>query len=417
MFASTLDRGPLRMPERSDFLAEGGANVPLTLPEGFDAEFILKRMEELEASDVHIFAGSRPSLKVHGNHFELIKTGNREDLHPLPDAQVKVLLQDLMRDLPSSVQEKILEKGEDVDFAVSREAGRFRVNAGLAQGKFFFVIRQLPKKILSAEEIGLPAQLMQDLATAEGGLYLVTGATGSGKTTTLACFAQHLLTQRQHMIISIEDPTEFVFKNDLKVNGDEESDYVHCGKVLQREVGTDLDSFSKGLRSALREAPDVILVGELRDEETMETAIEAAETGHIVLSTLHTDRAVQAPARIIDQFAGNEQESIRAMLSNNLRAVISQKLIPKVKHGEGRVAAVEYMKVNDAIRTLIRLNKGGEKNAEMERTIRASGRTEGMRLMDDALAELYDRGVISFAEAHRAAHEKEAFEQRYARMS
>jgi twitching motility protein PilT len=278
---------------------------------------------------------------------------------------------------PERNQQEIQEEGgTDFGFAFG-DAARFRVAVFKAKGNISMVLRQIPNKLLSFEDIGLPS-IVKSLCRRPRGLFLVTGPTGSGKTTSLATMIDYINTELDMHIITVEDPIE----------------YYHSHKksmVNQREVGTDVPSFSEALRRALRQDPDVILVGELRDLETMEAAIRAAETGHLVFGTLHTTGCQGTISRICDQFPTNQQEQIRVQLSTNLIAVLSQALLPRTT--TGRVAAYEFMVVTPAISNLIRENKVYRIDSSIQ-----TGKKYGMQLLDDHLWSLYDQGIISVEE-------------------
>jgi twitching motility protein PilT len=278
---------------------------------------------------------------------------------------------------PERNQQEIQEEGgTDFGFAFG-DAARFRVAVFKAKGNISMVLRQIPNKLLSFDDIGLPA-IVKSLCRRPRGLFLVTGPTGSGKTTTLATMIDYINSELDHHIITIEDPIEYYHKHKKSM-------------VNQREVGTDVPSFAEALRRALRQDPDVILVGELRDLETMESAIRAAETGHLVFGTLHTTGAQGTISRIADQFPVNQQEQIRVQLSTNLIAVLSQALLPRTT--TGRVAAYEFMVVTPAISNLIRENKVYRINSSIQ-----TGKKYGMQLLDDHLWILYENSIISVEE-------------------
>ena len=332
-----------------------------------------------KASDLHLSAGLVPMLRVHGD----IRRINGE---ALPHQAVLALLDGLMNDSQRQHFEKFLEV--DFSFEVPGLA-RFRVNAFNHNRGAGAVLRTIPSEILSLAQLKAPKILAQ-LAVKPRGLVLVTGPTGSGKSTTLAAMVNHLNDTRNAHILTVEDPIEF----------------VHASKkslIHQREVGRDTHSFAAALRSALREDPDAILVGEMRDLETIRLAMTAAETGHLVFGTLHTSSAAKTIDRIIDVFPAEEKDMVRAMLSESLVAVISQTLC-KVKDGSGRVAAHEIMLGTSAIRNLIR----EAKVAQMYSAIQ-TGNGVGMQTLDQNLSELVKRNVISPAEARSKAKIPENF--------
>lgn len=332
-----------------------------------------------QASDLHLSAGLPPMLRLHGDM-------RRIKLDPLGDDAVRAMLHDIMSD----GQRQIYEHLRELDFAFEvKGLARFRVNAFQQQRGAAAVFRTIPGRIATLEELQAP-RLFADLALRPRGLVLVTGPTGSGKSTTLAAMIDHLNATRYGHILTVEDPIEF----------------VHAPKrclINQREVGPMTRSFSAALKSALREDPDAILVGELRDLETMRLALTAAETGHLVLATLHTSSAAKTVDRIIDVFPAEEKEMVRAMLSESLQAVIAQTLC-KTRDGQGRVAAHEIMLGTSAIRNLIRESKV----AQMYSTIQTS-QALGMQTLDQSLAELVRRERISAAEARGKARNPENF--------
>lgn len=320
---------------------------------------------EKNASDVHLTVGLPPTFRIDGQLVSLIEDKlTPEDTLDL----VKQALDDKRLN-------KLNEDGE-IDFSYSiPSVGRFRVNVFKQRGTYAMVLRIIPLDIPSMNELGIPP-VVNELSRLPRGLILVTGPTGSGKTTTLASIINKINSERRCHIITMEDPLEYLHKHKKSI-------------VNQREVGSDTLSFANGLRGALREDPDVILVGEMRDLETISIAITAAETGHLVLSTLHTNGAAKTIDRIVDVFPPYQQQQIRVQLSAVIEAVISQQLLPKAT-GSGRVAAHEIMLATPAIRNLIREGK----NHQIDTSIQTSGAL-GMQTMDTSLINLYKRGLIT----------------------
>jgi len=331
-----------------------------------------------KASDLHLSAGVPPLIRVDGDV-------RRLNVPPLTHKDVHALVYDIMTDKQRKEYEERLEA--DFSFEVPGLA-RFRVNAFVQNRGAAAVFRTIPSDVLTLDDLGAP-DVFRTISENPRGLVLVTGPTGSGKSTTLAAMIDYINSSKHHHILTIEDPIEFVHHNKLSL-------------INQREVHRDTLSFSNALRSALREDPDVILVGELRDLETIRLAMTAAETGHLVFGTLHTTSAPKTIDRIIDVFPGEEKAMVRSMLSESLRAVISQTLLKKV--GGGRVAAHEVMVGVPAIRNLIR----EDKIAQMYSVIQ-TGASHGMQTMDQCLLNLVNRGVITKQDAMAKAQDKNAF--------
>ena len=331
------------------------------------------------ASDLHLSSGLPPMIRVHGDV-------RRINLPPLEHKDVHELIYDIMNDSQRKIYEETLEC--DFSFAIPGLA-RFRVNAFNQERGPAAVMRTIPSKILTLEQLNAP-RIFADLALKPRDLVLVTGPTGSGKSTTLAGMVNHLNENEYGHILTVEDPIEFVHESKKCL-------------INQREVGPHTMSFNNALRSALREDPDAILVGELRDLETIRLALTAAETGHLVFGTLHTSSAAKTIDRIVDVFPAEEKEMVRSMLSESLQAVISQTLL-KVKDGSGRVAAHEIMIGTPAIRNLIR----EAKIAQMYSAIQ-TGNNMGMQTLDQNLTDLVKRNVISVGTARAAAKIPENF--------
>ncbi len=330
------------------------------------------------ASDLHLSAGEPPMLRVDGDI-------RRINLPALDHKTVHALIYEIMNDKQRKEYEEFLET--DFSFEIPGLA-RFRVNAFNHHRGAGAVFRTIPRRILTLEDIDAPP-VFKEIAEYPRGLVLVTGPTGSGKSTTLAAMIDHINSTRHGHVLTIEDPIEFVHDNKKCL-------------ITQRELHRDTLGFTEALKSALREDPDVILVGEMRDPETIHLALSAAETGHLVFGTLHTSSAAKTIDRIIDAIPAGEKEMVRAMLSESLRAVISQMLLRK--NGGGRVAVHEILIATPAIRNLIRENKVPQIYSAIQ-----TGQQLGMQTLDQALQELVKKDVITRLEARKAAVNKELF--------
>jgi twitching motility protein PilT len=331
-----------------------------------------------KASDLHLSSGLPPMIRVHGDIRKI-------NLPEMDHAEVHRMLYDIMND----TQRKVFEEKLECDFSFEiPDLARFRVNAFNQQRGAGAVFRTIPSKVLTLEELNAP-RVFKDLADTPRGIVLVTGPTGSGKSTTLAAMVDYINETQMSHILTVEDPIEFVHNSKKSL-------------VNQREVGPHTQSFDNALRSALREDPDVILVGEMRDLETIRLALTAAETGHLVFGTLHTSSAAKTIDRVVDVFPAAEKEMVRSMLSESLRAVISQTLC-KTKDEQGRVAAHEIMIGTPAIRNLIRENK----IAQMYSAIQ-TGQNVGMQTLDQNLQDLVKRNIISAGEARTKAANRDS---------
>jgi twitching motility protein PilT len=340
--------------------------------EGSGAEFklrrALERMVQQHASDLHLKVGRPPVLRVHG---ELRET----DLPSLRAEDLKRCAEQLL----SARQREEFTERREIDFAVGVAGlGRFRVNLFQQRGTLGFTFRAIPFEIPSARELMLP-EVLEELALSPRGLVLVTGITGSGKSTTLASMLQHLNESRSVNIITVEDPIEFLHR-DLRAI------------ISQREVGTDTLSFHAALRHVLRQDPDVIMLGEVRDQESMETVLKAANTGHLVMSTLHTTDASQTISRVVSFFPPHEHAEVRALLAEALRAIISMRLIPRAD-GSGRVPALEILINTAAVADRIR---AGDQLHTLHDLIAEGRSTYGMQTFDQSLMNLFRQGLVSY---------------------
>ncbi|MDD3654489.1 MAG: type IV pilus twitching motility protein PilT [Desulfotomaculaceae bacterium] len=355
------------------------------------ADTILKLAFKLGASDVHVTVNSAPAFRLHGTLLPFDAPEWQGRLSAEAAATGKLTPEDtelLVRQIMTEEQYRKFQEIGELDFSYAiAGVGRFRINTFKQQGNAGFVIRLINSKILSFQELGLP-EVLADLSRKPRGLVLVTGPTGSGKSTTLASMIDLINRERHHHIITLEDPIEFVHQHNKCI-------------INQREVGRDTCSFASALRAAMREDPDVILVGEMRDPETIGTAITAAETGHLVLGTLHTSSAAQTIDRIIDVFPPHQQQQIRVQLESTLQGIIAQTLVPRMDQ-PGRVAAIEILVATPAIRNLIREGKTYQINSQIQ-----TGARFGMQTLDMALRALYLKKMISREDALSRANDVE----------
>lgn len=344
-------------------------------------ENLLEHVIKNKASDLHLQVGLPPMLRVDGKLNPIAST---------PDL-TEELVENLVFSILDDDQKQVLLKDKEFDFSFAfGDLGRFRVNAYHERGNIAAALRLIPNEILTTEQLGLP-NVVNGFADYPRGLVLVTGPTGSGKSTTLAALVDKINTERAEHIITIEDPIEFTHKSKKSV-------------VVQREVHYDTYSFSAALRSSLRQDPDVVLIGEMRDLETISAAITIAETGHLVFATLHTNSAAQSIDRMIDVFPPHQQPQIRAQLSNILMAICSQRLVPTI--GGGRVAAAEVLVATPAVRNIIREGKSHQLDAVIQ-----TGADKGMQSMDRTLVALIRSGSITYDDAKTFAVDLEEFER------
>lgn len=344
-------------------------------------EILLEEVIRKRASDLHIQVGLPPMLRIDGA------------LVPIPgyDNLTEEGVEQLLFAILDDDQKQILLKDKEFDFSFAfGDLGRFRVNAFHERGNMAGAMRLIPNEIKSVTELGMPA-VVTNFANYPRGLVLVTGPTGSGKSTTLAAIVDQINTERAHHIITIEDPIEFTHKSKKSV-------------VVQREVHYDTYSFSAALRSSLRQDPDVVLIGEMRDLETISAAITIAETGHLVFATLHTNSASQSIDRMIDVFPPHQQPQIRSQLANILMAICSQRLVPAI--GGGRVVAAEILVATPAVRNIIREGKSHQLDAVIQ-----TGADQGMQSMDKTLVSLVQAGTVTYDEARNFAVDLSEFER------
>ena len=346
----------------------------------FNLRALLEEMIQKNASDLHITAAEKPKLRVDG---DIVDSSIPEMLTPKDTLQ-------LAYSVLTENQKKRFETDDELDFSFGiQNLARFRGNVFKQRGCVAMVIRMIPFNVRTFQELGLPPVIAK-LAERPRGLILVTGPTGSGKSTTLAAIIDKINKERKGHIITVEDPIEFIHRHQSCI-------------VNQREIGTDTKTFASALKYALREDPDVILVGEMRDLETVSAALTIAETGHLVLATLHTNSAAESINRVIDVFPSTQQSQVRAQLAFVLEGVVTQTLLPKLK-GRGRSMAAEIMVATPAIRALIRDDKVHQIYSAMQ-----SGKKFGMQTMNDALFQLYTAREVAQEECERVSHDPKEF--------
>jgi twitching motility protein PilT len=351
-------------------------------PAGVNLRALLEEMVARNASDLHIVAGERPKLRIDG---DITNSSADGELNPKDTLQ-------LAYSVLTEQQKKRFELEDELDFSFGiQNLARFRGNVFKQRGCVSMVVRQIPFMIKTFEQLGLPGSIAK-MAEKPRGLVLVTGPTGSGKSTTLAAMIDKINRERKGHIITVEDPIEFIHK--------------HQGCIInQREVGSDTKSFANALKYALREDPDTILVGEMRDLETIQAALTIAETGHLAFATLHTNSAAEAINRIIDVFPSHQQSQVRAQLAFVLEGIVTQTLLPKAQ-GKGRVMAAEILVVTPAIRALIRDDKVHQIYSSMQ-----SGKKFGMQTLNDALYQLYMNREVTADECLRVSGDPTEFQR------
>ena len=361
--------------------AAAAASSPTAVPTSVKIETLLEACIKHGASDLHIQVGLPPILRIDGS------------LVPIPNTPILTteIVDTLIFSTLDSMQRETLAKDKEFDYSFAfGEIARFRVNAFNEKGHLAAAFRLIPTKMPTIEELGMP-QVISGFADYPRGLVLVTGPTGSGKSTTLAAIINKINSEKSVHILTIEDPIELTHKSKRSL-------------VAQREVHYDTYSFSRALKSALREDPDVVLLGEMRDLETISAAITIAETGHLVFATLHTNSAAQSVDRMIDVFPAEQQPQIRSQLAGILMAVCSQRLVPAI--GGGRVCAAEIMVANTAIRSIIREGKTHQLDTAIQ-----TGASEGMQTMDRTLAKLVQQGTVTYDSAREYAVDVREFER------
>jgi twitching motility protein PilT len=353
---------------------------PTAAPSAFNLRALLEEMIERDASDLHITAGDRPKLRVDG---DITSSKVQAVLTPKDTLQ-------LCYSILTELQKKRFETEEELDFSFGiQNLARFRGNAFKQRGCVSLVIRQIPFQVKTFEQLQLPP-IVAKLAEKPRGLVLVTGPTGSGKSTTLAAMVDKINREWKGHIITVEDPIEFIHRHQQCI-------------VNQREVGTDTKSFASALKYALREDPDVVLIGEMRDLETIQAGLTIAETGHLALATLHTNSAAETINRIIDVFPSHQQSQVRAQLAFVLEGIITQTLLPRIK-GRGRVMACEILISTPAIRALIRDDKVHQIQGSMQ-----AGKKHGMQTLNDSLYQLYMGREVALEECLRVSSEPNDF--------
>lgn len=344
------------------------------------ANELLNDMVDKGASDLHLCVGIPPEMRVDG---EMVRTGF--------DALNPETAETIICSLLSEEQRAVFEKDKEIDFSYSiKGTGRFRINLYQQRGSFAMAARAIPFSVPPMEQLGIP-ELVRDFAQRQNGLFLVTGPVGSGKSTTLAAMIEHINTSRRARIITVEDPIEYLFRHNMST-------------ISQREVGPDTHSFSDALRRVFRQDPNIILIGEMRDLESIHIALTLAETGHLVLTTLHTSDAVHSISRIVDVFPPYQQQQIKLQLSMVLIGVVSQRLLRRAEGQRGRAVATEVMQVTPSIRNLIRENDLPQIYSAMQ-----TGKKHGMHTMNQSLVELYKNGDISYESALQHSDNQEEF--------